>query len=56
MQQSLHILQAPMMELRQLVETELQANPVLEEEVPRNPDNDAPAAPAEDERNGRRVE
>lgn len=47
MQQSLHILQAPMMELRQLVETELQANPVLEEEVPRNPDNDAPAAPAE---------
>ncbi len=33
MQQSLHILQAPMMELRQLVAAELQVNPVLEEEV-----------------------
>jgi len=32
MQQSLHILQAPLMELRQLVASELQANPVLEEE------------------------
>jgi RNA polymerase sigma-54 factor len=32
MQQSLHILQAPLMELRQLVTAELEANPVLEEE------------------------
>ena len=32
MQQSLHILQAPLMELRQLVATELEANPTLEEE------------------------
>ena len=32
MQQSLHILQAPMMELRQLVTAELEANPTLEEE------------------------
>lgn len=34
MQQSLHVLQAPSLELRNLVEQELQANPVLEEEVP----------------------
>lgn len=34
MQQSLHVLQAPIMELRQLVAAELQANPVLEEERP----------------------
>lgn len=34
MQQSLHILQAPLMELRQLVAAELQVNPVLEEEYP----------------------
>lgn len=33
MQQSLNILQAPLMELRQMVSAELQANPVLEEEV-----------------------
>lgn len=33
MQQSLQLLQAPLMELRQLVATEMQANPVLEEEV-----------------------
>jgi RNA polymerase sigma-54 factor len=32
MQQSLHILQAPLMELRQLVTAELEANPALEEE------------------------
>jgi RNA polymerase sigma-54 factor len=32
MQQSLHILQAPLMELRQLVTTELESNPTLEEE------------------------
>ena len=32
MQQSLHILQAPLMELRQLVTAELEVNPTLEEE------------------------
>jgi RNA polymerase sigma-54 factor len=34
MQQSLQLLQAPVLELRNLVEQELQVNPVLEEEVP----------------------
>jgi RNA polymerase sigma-54 factor len=34
MQQSLHVLQAPVLELRTIVEQELQANPVLEEEIP----------------------
>ncbi len=34
MQQSLQLLQAPVLELRTLVEQELQVNPVLEEEVP----------------------
>jgi RNA polymerase sigma-54 factor len=34
MQQSLQILQAPALELRNLVAQELQANPILEEEVP----------------------
>ena len=33
MQQSLHILQAPLMELRQLVTAELESNPTLEEEL-----------------------
>jgi RNA polymerase sigma-54 factor len=33
MQQSLHILQAPLMELRQLVTAELESNPTLEEET-----------------------
>jgi RNA polymerase sigma-54 factor len=33
MQQSLHILQAPLMELRQLVSAELESNPTLEEEL-----------------------
>jgi RNA polymerase sigma-54 factor len=37
MQQSLNILQAPLMELRQLVAAELQVNPVLEEEPGENP-------------------
>jgi RNA polymerase sigma-54 factor len=41
MQQSLQVLQAPVLELRNLVEQELQANPVLEEEVPeREADNE----------------
>ena len=34
MQQSLQLLQAPLLELRQLVTAELAANPVLEEELP----------------------
>lgn len=39
LQQSLVILQAPMLELRNIVQQELQTNPVLEEEVPEsNPD------------------
>jgi RNA polymerase sigma-54 factor len=37
MQQSLHILQAPLTELRQLVDSELRANPTLEEIVPDKP-------------------
>ncbi len=37
MQQSLNILQAPLMELRQLVAAELEANPVLEEEPRETP-------------------
>lgn len=41
MQQSLQVLQAPAMELRNLVEVELQANPMLEEEVPeKDPDEE----------------
>lgn len=40
MQQSLHVLQAPLMELRQLVAAEMQANPVLEEESPGTQDKD----------------
>lgn len=45
MQQSLHILQAPLMELRQLVTAELESNPTLEEEqreVAREPEGEAP--------------
>jgi len=37
MQQSLNILQAPLTELRQLVDTELRENPALEEVSPENP-------------------
>ena len=37
MQQSLHILQAPLTELRQLVDAELRENPALEEVMPENP-------------------
>jgi RNA polymerase sigma-54 factor len=37
MQQSLNILQAPLTELRQLVDTELRENPALEEVLPENP-------------------
>jgi RNA polymerase sigma-54 factor len=53
MQQSLNILQAPLTELRQLVDTELRANPALEEvpaEKPALPE-DAPASPLEDQWN-----
>ena len=34
LQQSLQILQVPMLELRNLIQAEIQANPVLEEEIP----------------------
>ena len=37
MQQSLHVLQAPLTELRQLVDAELRANPALEEVAPDKP-------------------
>ena len=37
LQQSLVILQAPMLELRNIVQQELQTNPVLEEEAPETP-------------------
>ena len=37
LQQSLVILQAPMLELRNIVQQELQTNPVLEEENPEAP-------------------
>ncbi len=33
LQQSLQILQVPMLELRNLIQQEIQANPVLEEEI-----------------------
>ncbi|HEY5780147.1 MAG TPA: RNA polymerase factor sigma-54 [Terrimicrobiaceae bacterium] len=48
MQQSLHILQAPLMELRQLVTAELEANPTLEEEpreVAREPESEESQRP-----------
>src|SRR3954468_11367290 len=43
LQQSLHILQAPTLELRNIVQQELQTNPVLEED---------PAEYGDDERSG----
>lgn len=42
MQQSLQVLQAPTLELRALVAQELQANPVLEEELPEPDPDDEP--------------
>lgn len=42
MQQSLQVLQAPVLELRNLVEQELQANPVLEEETPEREEESQP--------------
>ena len=42
MQQSLNILQAPLTELRQLVDTELRENPALEEVIPDKPTEDVP--------------
>jgi RNA polymerase sigma-54 factor len=42
MQQSLNILQAPLAELRQLVDTELRENPALEEIPPENPAAEEP--------------
>ncbi len=50
MQQSLHILQAPLMELRQLVAAELESNPVLEEDARAvSADERAAAEPARSE-------
>jgi len=46
MQQSLHVLQAPLTELRQLVEQELRENPALEE----MPHEEVPEAPSEKDR------
>lgn len=53
MQQSLHILQAPLTELRQLVDTELRANPALEEVPPDKPalNEETPASTLEDQWN-----
>ena len=53
MQQSLNILQAPLTELRQLVDTELRANPALEEVAPEKPalNEEAPASNLEDQWN-----
>lgn len=48
MQQSLNILQAPLMELRQLVAAELEVNPVLEEEPRETPREAEPAAETSD--------
>ncbi len=47
LQQSLVILQAPMLELRNIVQQELQTNPVLEEEAP-EASCEEPAQPADD--------
>ena len=49
MQQSLQVLQAPVLELRNLVEQELQANPVLEEEAPEREDEVGESEDWEDE-------
>jgi RNA polymerase sigma-54 factor len=48
LQQSLLILQAPLLELRNLVQQEMETNPVLEE-LPDAPNPDAPAESAESE-------
>ncbi len=49
MQQSLHLLQAPLLELRQLVATELASNPVLEEDSPTPQDAERDIEPRETE-------
>jgi len=51
MQQSLQLLQAPVAELRQLVATELAANPILEEEV-----SELPSSPERDKNDNQRAE
>lgn len=57
MQQSLHFLQAPVQELQSLIQQEMQANPLLEEEAPAadaesesdwDEEDESPAQPAED--------
>jgi RNA polymerase sigma-54 factor len=47
LQQSLQILQAPMLELRNMVQQEIQTNPVLEEDPP--PESDGPETPSPDD-------
>jgi RNA polymerase sigma-54 factor len=49
MQQSLALLQAPTLELKALVEQELQQNPVLEEVAPQDQDADQPEKVKEDD-------
>ncbi len=44
LQQSLKILQVPLLELRELISEEMAANPTLEEESPDAPTEDSPAA------------
>ena len=52
MQQSLQLLQAPVAELRQLVASELAANPILEEEVSQGKDSQPDEAETHREQNG----
>ena len=49
LQQSLVILQAPMLELRNIVQQELQTNPVLEEEVPESSPDERDSAKENDD-------
>lgn len=46
MQQSLHVLQAPLLELRQLVRQELESNPVLEEVEPGSATSEEDSSPS----------
>ncbi len=46
MQQSLNILQAPLAELREMVDTELRENPALEEAPPANPTTGKESSPS----------
>lgn len=48
MQQSLHLLQAPVLELRSLIQQEMEANPVLEESPPEEPEKSESESEEED--------